>query len=232
MKKTLLLITLALLAGCNESKLAADNSTPPAGDDDDDGGTGGVIPVAVVLAGGGGGAGTLFDGASSYDPDDASADAIATFTWALEASPAGSNAVLSPAGNAALLDGDVVGAYTISLMVVDRDGLPSDKVEYTLQWLDVDIDGDCLTASCPAEAPYPVGCNIDMDGGDERGCVASSPMDSVVYFQEGDACGAGHVAGTLLCSATPGLPLTEANCPMNKSQKFYPAASNDCPDTN
>ena len=83
MKKTLLLITLALLAGCNESKLAADNSTPPAGDDDDDGGTGGVIPVAVVLAGGGGGAGTLFDGTSSYDPDDASADAIATFTWAL-----------------------------------------------------------------------------------------------------------------------------------------------------
>lgn len=229
MKKTLLLLTLVLLAGCNESNLAAGDPAPAADDDDDDAANG-VSPVAVVLVGGG--ASTVFDGSSSYDPDDGSANAIAAFTWTLEASPAGSSAVLSPNGNAALLDADVAGAYTISLIVEDQDGLSSDKVEYTLQWLNIDIDGDCLTATCPAEAPYPVGCNIDMDGGDERGCVASQPTSSVVYFQEGDACGAGHVGGTMLCSATPGLPLTEANCPMNKSQKFYPMASNDCPDTN
>ena len=62
--------------------------------------------------------------------------------------------------------------------------------------------------------------------------VASTPAQSVVYFQEGDACGSGHVSGTLLCAAQPGLPLTEANCPMNKSVKFYPTTSGDCPDTN
>lgn len=229
MKKALLLLTLALLAGCNESNLAAGNSAPE-GDDDDVVPVDGVNPVAVVMVGGG--ASTVFDGSSSYDPDDASANAIAAFSWALEASPADSTAALSPNGNAALLDADVAGAYTISLIVEDQDGLSSDKVEYTLQWLNINIDGDCLTASCPAEAPYPVGCNIDMDGGDQRGCVASQPTSSVVYFQEGDVCGSGHVGGTMLCSATPGLPLTEANCPMNKSQKFYPAASNDCPDTN
>lgn len=229
MKKAWRLLALALLAaGCNESKLAAGNSEPPG--DDDDGGAQGVKPVAVVIAGGG--ASTVFDGSSSYDPDDASANAIAAFTWTLESAPSGSTAALSPNGDAALLDADVVGSYTVSLVVEDQDGLESDEVQYTLQWLAIDIDGDCLTASCPAEAPYPVGCNIDMDGGDERGCVASQPTQSAVYFQEGDVCGSGHVGGTLLCSAQPGLPLTEASCPMNKSVKFYPTTSNDCPDTN
>lgn len=233
MKKTLLFLTIAtLLAGCNENKLAAGSPPPAESDDDDDDGSGnGQNPVAVVLAGGGGAA-TVFDGSSSFDPDDASATAITAFTWALEAKPAGSSAALSPNGNAAMLSADVVGAYTISLVVADQDGLLSDKVEYTLQWVDIDIDGDCLTASCPAEAPYPVGCTIDMDGGDNRGCVASQPTQSAVYFQEGDACGAGHVSGTLLCAQQPGLPLTDANCPMNKSQKFYPTTSSDCPDTN
>jgi hypothetical protein len=117
-------------------------------------------------------------------------------------------------------------------VVTDRDGLLSDKVVYTLAWMEIEIDGDCLTASCPGEAPYPVGCDIQMDGGDERGCVASTPASSVVYFQEGDACGAGHVSGTLLCAAQPGLALSAASCPMNKSVTFYPSQSSDCPDTN
>ena len=107
------------------------------------------------------------------------------------------------------------------------DGLPDCMiVEVT-----VDIDGDCVYASCPAQAPYPIGCNITMEGGDPRGCVALNGT-SGLYFQEGDNCGAGHVSGTLLCSTQPGGPLDEMNCAINKPEKFYPADPSGCPDVN
>jgi hypothetical protein len=93
----------------------------------------------------------------------------------------------------------------------------------------VNIDGDCVTASCPANAPYPIGCSITMSGGDPRGCVASTATSSVVYFQEGDKCGAGHVGGTLKCATVPGSGLTAQNCTINKSQTFYPTAPSGCP---
>ena len=95
----------------------------------------------------------------------------------------------------------------------------------------VSLDGDCLTASCPPEAPYPVGCSITMSGGDSRGCVASTPTGSVVYFQEGDACGAGHVSGTLRCSSEPGGGLDAGNCMINKDVRYYPTSRSGCPDT-
>ncbi|WP_157068833.1 hypothetical protein [Sandaracinus amylolyticus] len=110
------------------------------------------------------------------------------------------------------------------------DGVPDDACP-TIVEVDVDLDGDCLTASCPAEAPYPVGCDIVMDGRDPRGCVASDPMQPVVYFQEGDACGSGHVSGTLSCSSEPGAGLSETSCMINKSTRYYPRDRGGCPDT-
>lgn len=92
----------------------------------------------------------------------------------------------------------------------------------------VTLNGDCLTAQCPPQAPYPVGCSIVMSGGDSRGCVANNGS-SVVYFQEGDQCGAGHVDGTLLCSSQPGAPLSQANCAINKSTKYFPPTKSGCP---
>ncbi len=94
----------------------------------------------------------------------------------------------------------------------------------------VNIDGDCVTASCPPQAPYAIGCQITMSGNDPRGCVANNGS-SVVYFQEGDKCGAGHVSGTLLCSSQPGSPLDANNCPINKSTKYYPSDKSGCPAT-
>ena len=97
--------------------------------------------------------------------------------------------------------------------------------------VEVNIDGDCVTASCPPQAPYPIGCDIVFSGNDPRGCVANMPGSSVVYFQEGDNCGVGNVSGTLKCSSLPGAPLDAANCPMNKSTTYYPADSSGCPAT-
>jgi len=93
----------------------------------------------------------------------------------------------------------------------------------------VDIDGDCVTASCPPEAPHPIGCAITMDGNDSRGCVANGPGSPDVYFQEGDKCGVGHVGGTLSCSSQQGAALSEMNCTINKSDKFYPTSPSGCP---
>jgi hypothetical protein len=101
----------------------------------------------------------------------------------------------------------------------------------TIVTVTVNLDGDCVTARCPPEAPYPVGCDITMAGGDSRGCVASTPTSPVVYFQEGDRCGAGHVTGTLDCSSEPGAPLNATNCPINKPTRYYPADRSGCPAT-
>ncbi len=96
----------------------------------------------------------------------------------------------------------------------------------------INIAGDCVVASCPPEAPYPVGCMITLYGGDERGCVASTPTFSAVYFQEGDACGAGLVEGVLRCATTPSAtPLDATSCPINKPVRYYPPTYAGCPPT-
>jgi len=112
----------------------------------------------------------------------------------------------------------------------DCDGVPDDGCPPPVD-VGVDLDGDCLTASCPPEAPYPVGCDITMAGGDSRGCVASSPTRSTVYFQEGDRCGVGRVTGTLRCASVPGPPLDATNCRVNKPSPTYPADRSGCPAT-
>lgn len=89
--------------------------------------------------------------------------------------------------------------------------------------------GDCITATCPPEAPYPVGCDVFFTPGDTRGCVASTPDNSTVYFQAGDQCDQGLVTGTLYCSTEMGAPLDQQSCPINKQIKFYPPDPSGCP---
>ena len=93
----------------------------------------------------------------------------------------------------------------------------------------IDIDGDCVTAECPPDHPFPVGCDVVFEGGDSRGCVAYDPPSSSIYFQEGDVCNAGHLSGTITCSTEPGDGLDEDNCPINKDDPFYVTDPDDCP---
>ena len=93
----------------------------------------------------------------------------------------------------------------------------------------LELSGDCLTVTCPKEAPYPVGCDVIFTGGDDRGCVAYKPGSSSVFFKEGDVCSAGYLKGTLKCSCTPGTGLNATNCPINKSKKIYATSSSGCP---
>ena len=95
--------------------------------------------------------------------------------------------------------------------------------------VDVNINGDCVFAACPSLAPYPVGCDIIMQGGDPRGCVASQANLSAVYFQEGDQCSAGQVSGTLICSCVPAEGLNAANCSINKPQAMHVSEPWECP---
>jgi hypothetical protein len=99
--------------------------------------------------------------------------------------------------------------------------------------IDVDIFllGDCVTASCPPEAPYPVGCSVFFAPGDDRGCVASRPDSSVVYFQAGDECDRGLITGTLRCSTAVGAPLDDASCPINKPVPMHVGDRAMCPET-
>lgn len=93
------------------------------------------------------------------------------------------------------------------------------------------ILGDCVTARCPAEAPYPVGCQVFFTPGDDRGCIASQPDESTVYFQAGDECDRGLVTGTLLCSPEQGHPLDADSCPINKPVPIYAEDRTGCPAT-
>jgi hypothetical protein len=98
--------------------------------------------------------------------------------------------------------------------------------------IDLDLDGDCLTVTCPPEAPYPVACQVDFQGNDPRGCVAYDPPSSSVYLQEGNRCGSGRVLGSLTCSLLPGDGLNEMNCPINKQDVSYPRRQQGCAETN
>ena len=100
----------------------------------------------------------------------------------------------------------------------------------TIVEVDIFLFGDCLTASCPSEAPYPIGCMVFFTPGDHRGCVASRPDSSTVYFQAGDECDAGFVTGTLLCSSEMGAPLNNMTCPINKPTPIHVRDSGDCPE--
>lgn len=99
----------------------------------------------------------------------------------------------------------------------------------------VDIMGDCVEASCPGSAPYPSGCDLNMMGGDSRGCVANTPGSSTVYFQEGDKCpflglgDAGHIVGTLFCAVEMRDPLSAMNCTTMKADNTYPTDKSACP---
>jgi hypothetical protein len=227
--------------GAGDDDDAAGDDDDDAADDDasggDDDGTPTppeqFAPIAVIEHAGGPVDAPVFDGAGSYDPDDSSASAISFYDWDLIQQPAGSGANLQEAGgpNLVSLPVDVPGTYVVQLLVLDQDGLSSEPATYPYAAVSVEIDGDCVTAECPADNPYPVGCDIVMEGGDERGCVASTPENSVVYFQEGDACGAGHVEGTLGCAARPGDPLDAESCPINKPVTYYPATPDGCPET-
>lgn len=95
----------------------------------------------------------------------------------------------------------------------------------------ISLFGDCLTVSCPANAPYPESCQVFFTPGDDRGCVASVPTSPVVYFQAGDQCNAGFVTGTLCCTTTPQPPLTQQTCPINKPVQYHVASKNECPTT-
>ena len=96
---------------------------------------------------------------------------------------------------------------------------------------DISLFGDCLTVSCPPTHPYPASCNVFFTPGDHRGCVASTPTSSSVYFQAGDACNAGFVTGTLCCGTSPSAPLNQASCPINKPKQFHVTSPDQCPET-
>lgn len=109
----------------------------------------------------------------------------------------------------------------------DCDGLVDEGCKITVN---VNVSGDCVTVSCPSNAPYPVGCNITMGGGDCRGCVAHSSGSSKVYFQEGNKCGGSPVQGYLICSNVQSGSLNSSNCYFNKQKKYYESSSSKCPD--
>jgi hypothetical protein len=113
---------------------------------------------------------------------------------------------------------------------IDNDGDGQVDEGPCLVEVTVNLAGDCVWASCPANAPHPVGCNITMAGGDCRGCIANAPGSSNVYFQEGNQCGAGKVTGVLYCSSVAKNGLDAGNCAINKVYKYYEANPSGCPE--
>ena len=100
--------------------------------------------------------------------------------------------------------------------------------------VEVSLDHDCATVMCPAEAPYPIACDVDFSQGDPRGCIALIEEGGAtgLYFQAGDQCNEGWVEGTMTCSSVPGDPLDEDSCPINKDVPIYGQSPAECPEVN
>jgi hypothetical protein len=115
--------------------------------------------------------------------------------------------------------------------VLDAAALPPADAGSALVEVSVDIKGDCVKATCPANAPNLVGCALDFQGDDDRGCVARTGNASEIFLKEGNSCGAGRVVGKILCSSVPsaGAALDAKTCPIDKKTPIYAASPNDCP---
>ncbi len=91
--------------------------------------------------------------------------------------------------------------------------------------------GDCITAKCPAAAPYPIGCKVLFPPVKEpRGCVVYCCNKSEVFFKAGESCSKGFVVGHLICAKKPGPALGPTNCPIiGKTKWYYPPTKKGCP---
>ena len=109
------------------------------------------------------------------------------------------------------------------------DAKPDAPVNATIVEVVLLSNTDCVTVSCPASAPFAVGCTDEMTGGSIKGCVASTPNGSAVFFKEGVNCDNSHHTGKLLCSATPGVGLNATNCVFNRADKSFVDDKSKCP---
>ncbi len=84
------------------------------------------------------------------------------------------------------------------------------------------VNGDCQGTDvnpalrCPPECPFIAGCDVNMSGGSNWGCVANNTATGEIYFQEGTSCfpsSSDTVIGTVKCSNVPPAGgLGPANC--------------------
>ena len=88
------------------------------------------------------------------------------------------------------------------------------------------VRGDCTRFSCPANAPYLIGCSIQNLGSDGRFLVQYNrtqiPKASDTYIQEGDNCGKGGFSGDITCSSEFTSNLNATSCPVYWLRNSYP----------
>jgi streptogramin lyase len=115
-----------------------------------------IAPVAAAITG----VAVQLDGTGSSDPEN---DAL-TFQWTLTG-PAGSNAALSSASDAApTFTPDLAGIYSVTLTVTDAHGAISDPVSILIQVDDLDTDGDGIGDGADNCVLMPNPGQIDTDG--------------------------------------------------------------------
>ena len=88
------------------------------------------------------------------------------------------------------------------------------------------VRGDCTRVSCPANAPYLVGCSIQNNGSDGRFLVQYNrtqiPKVNDIYIQEGDNCSSGGFSGNISCSTEFSANLNATSCPVYWLRTSYP----------
>ena len=88
------------------------------------------------------------------------------------------------------------------------------------------VRGDCTRFSCPANAPYLIGCSIQNLGSDGRFLVQYNrtqiPKANDIYVQEGDNCSSGGFSGNISCSSEFSANLNATSCPVYWLRNSYP----------
>lgn len=94
---------------------------------------------------------------------------------------------------------------------------------------------DCVEASCPAQAPYVVGCDLIFSqnaGPFPWACIETSTGSRLFFVESGISCQFSYlVEGSLTCSSEPpAAPLDGSTClTQNRPVQYFVADRCDCP---
>ena len=118
------------------------------------------------------------------------------------ATSANSGTVTSTSTSASTTTSSTTGAMTAATTGESSTSTSTTGSEPVTVMVDLPEDDDCIEISCPEEAPYLAGCEIEFSVSTDADACVVDEGDGEIFIKSGDTCsGSNVVEGVILCSS-------------------------------